>query len=741
MSKPLSIEDRISILLTMIFDEGVDEYNQNFTKLLQRLNEFYDTNKVDIINYFTKVIMFIPTKGTIYANALHNFSKGDIINNIFKKLVEELNKNKNSFIFIRSFIFIFGLIHFDILKNEQLINFISENIAKKNRNLIQIIIRSIFLLFRKNNEYQFLIQSINIIYESGIIDKSDIILNLLHTYANSDESYEINNTKSKFDGFFIKDIPLNNNEKNNEDNNDIKMSESNEIKISDVDNIFNELNNINYENIICPELITRKYLSKNNITFLDIYYELFLMNNIEAFKDEPNEGSKIYLFSLPNIYYNINTKEENNGINPYQFITDNFPFVSMDLILYPLWNKSDLCYIVNYIINVLSQKNIFFKSINEENKEEENIYLKFVIELITNVNMIQNLSHFQLDHLIFFLYHIISNISDTKIEILSQIQKLKLNNSNDTLNNAITYFINSFYEKTSFIIKRDSLPSEIFFPEKDLTPIKNESLYNSSFYDEISTNVNKKENFNNFNKSLFEKDEQNEVLYTFIYCILNPNNISNNNALSKIYENIELYENAIRDIINNFEKKNDNSILENDKMKIILKVIFDLYGNIPLYYIYIIDLFAFKNLLSHITIINFIFTEKLFQKKENGLFYGFYELINNCVENCYNMLTKFDDDFQNLARSFSKVDETQRKEMQLKMEFYDNEVEKLKKQKEIICDKIMELFFKFYEISEKLGGKEYKFFIKNVIKDEFAMFHSRYKLNEDWNEKIKNLDN
>ena len=741
MSKSLSIEDRISILLTMIFDEGVDEYEQNFTKLLQRLNEFYDTNKVDIINYFTKVIMFIPTKGTIYANALHNFAKGDIINNIFKKLVEELNKNKNSFIFIRSFIFIFGLIHFDILKNEQLINFISENIAKKNRNLLQIIIRSIFLLFRKNNEYQFLIQSINVIYESGIIDKSDIILNLLHTYANSDESYEINNTKSKFDGFFIKDIPVNNNEKNNEDNNDIKMSESKEIKISDVDNIFNELNNINYENIICPELITRKYLSKNNITFLDIYYELFLMNNIEAFKDEPNEGSKIYLFSLPNIYYNINTKEENNGINPDQFITDNFPFASIDLILYPLWNKGDLCYIVNFIVNVLSQKNIFFKSINEENKEEENIYLKFVIELISNVNMIQNLSHFQLDHLIFFLYHIISNISDTKIEILSQIQKLKLNNSNDTLNNAITYFINSFYEKTSFIIKRDSLPSEIFFPEKDLTPIKNESLYNSSFYDEISTNVNKKENFNNFNKSLFEKDEQNEVLYTFIYCILNPNNISNNNALSKIYENIELYENAIRDIINNFEKKNDNTLLENDKMKIILKVIFDLYGNIPLYYIYIIDLFAFKNLLSHITIINFIFTEKLFQKKENGLFYGFYELINNCVENCYNMLTKFDEDFQNLARSFSKVDETQRKEMQLKMEFYDNEVEKLKKQKDIICDKIMELFFKFYEISEKLGGKEYKIFIKNVIKDEFAMFQSRYKLNEDWKEKIKNLDN
>ena len=733
MSKSLSIEDRISIRLTMIFDEGVDEYEQNFTKLLQRLNEFYDTNKVDIINYFTKVIMFIPTKGTIYANALHSFAKGDIINNIFKKLVEELNKNKNSFIFIRSFIFIFGLIHFGILQNDQLINFIKENIAKKNKNLLQILVRSIFLLFRKNNQYQFLLQSINVIYESNVIDKTDIILNLLHTYANSDESYIIN-TKSKFDGFFIKDIPVNNTEKNNEDNNDINMKEN-------IDNIFNELNSINYENIICPELITRKYLSKNNVTFLDIYYQLFLMNNIEAFKDEPNEGSKIYLFSLPNIYYNINTKEENNGINPYQFISDNFPFASMDLILYSLWNKSDLCYIVNFIVNVLSQKNIFFKSVNEENKEE-NIYTKFIIELISNVTMIQNLSHFQLDHLIFFLYHIISNISDTKIEILSQIQKLNLNlnNSNDTTNNAITYFINSFYEKISFIIKKESLPSEIYFPEKKLTPNENESLYNSSFYNEISTNVKEKKHFNNFNKSLFEKDEQNEALYTFIYCILNPNNVNNNDALSKIYENIELYGDGIRDIINNFEKK-DNALLENDKMKIILKVIFDLYGNIPLYYIYIIDLFAFKNLLSHITIINFIFTEKLFQKKENGLFYGFYDLINNCVENCYNMLTKFDDDFQNLARSFSKVDENQRKEMQLKMEFYDNEVEKLKKQKDIICDKIMESFFKLYEISEKLGGKEYKSFIKNVIKDEFVLFQSRFKLNENWNEKIKNLDN
>ena len=723
MSKELSIEDRISILLTTILDEGVDKYPQNFSKLIQRLNEFYDTNKVDIINYFTKVIMYIPTKGTIYSNALYNFGKVDIINNIFKKLVEELNNNKNSFIFIRSFIFIFGLIHFGVLQNDQLINFIMENVGKKNENLLKILINSIFLIYRKNNEYQFLIQSINVIYESNIIDKNDEILKILHTYANSEEISE--NNLNKFDGFFIKEILEN---ENNNNTNDINMVDANENKFNEVDNIFNELNNINYENIFCPNLITRKY-SEKKASFFDIYYELFLMNNIDAFKDEPNEGCKYYFFSLPDIYYNIKDKEQNNNILPYQFIIDNITYASFDLIFFPLWTKGDLCYITNFVLFILSQNKQFFKVLNTDNKEE-NIFTKFIINVISNLNLLQGLSPFQIDNLIFFLSQIISNVADAKEEILIQMQKL-LNNTNNTLQ----YFTNSFYEKISNIIKKDSLSSDIYFPNKEITPIKNESISNSSYFNEISSNVNRKVPFNSFtNKSLFDNDEQNEVLYTFIYCILS----NKTNSLSKIYDSIELYKDALREIIN---KNNNNQEQENDKMKTVLKVIFDLYGNMPLYFSYIIDLFAFNNLLNHITIINFIFTEKLFQKKENGLIYNYYFLINNCVENCYTMLKKFDDDFQNLARSFSKVDETQRKEMQIKMEFYDNEVEKLKKQKDVICDKILEKFFKMVEISEGLGGSEYKEFIVKVIKDEFILFQTRYKVSEEWNEKIRNLMN
>ena len=81
--------------------------------------------------------------------------------------------------------------------------------------------------------------------------------------------------------------------------------------------------------------------------------------------------------------------------------------------------------------------------------------------MISNLNLLQGLSPFQIDNLIFFLSQIISNVADAKEEILIQMQKL-LNNTNNTLQ----YFTNSFYEKISNIIKKDSLSSDIYFPNK-----------------------------------------------------------------------------------------------------------------------------------------------------------------------------------------------------------------------------------------------------------------------------------
>ena len=53
MPRKMTPEENICILLTIIFDEGINKYEENFKKLILRLNEYYDTNKVDIINYFT----------------------------------------------------------------------------------------------------------------------------------------------------------------------------------------------------------------------------------------------------------------------------------------------------------------------------------------------------------------------------------------------------------------------------------------------------------------------------------------------------------------------------------------------------------------------------------------------------------------------------------------------------------------------------------------------------------------
>ena len=103
------------------------------------------------------------------------------------------------------------------------------------------------------------------------------------------------------------------------------------------------------------------------------------------------------------------------------------------------------------------------------------------------------------------------------------------------------------------------------------------------------------------------------------------------------------------------------------------------------------------------------------------------------------MLNKFDNDFLNLSKGFQKVEESKRKEIQLKMDFLSNEVAMLNKQKDVICDNVLEQFIKLYEISEGLGGVEYKGFIQKVIQDEIMLFQNKYKVSEEMVDKAKKL--
>ena len=694
----MSTEDTICTLITIIFDEGVNKYQQNFEKLITRLNEYYDTNKVDIINYLTKAILYLPNKSTIYSNAIYVYNKPDITNEIFKKIILELKKTKNSFVYIRIFIFLFGLIHFNVIPHDNLLNFIQESIKQNNKTVLEILLYSIHLIYRKDNNYNFLEQSINLIYNSNIISYDNIILKSLH-------DYNFINDGSNFNGFFIADSTMS------------KNADTNTNTI--LENIFFELTKINYNNIIVPELVTRKY--NNMASFNDIYYQLLLMNNIEAFKDEADMGMNIYMFRLPELFHDIDTKEKNNNINPFKFIVDNFTYASLDLILSKNLTKGDLSYIIHFILCVLKEKKSHFKIISNDDKES-NLYTSFITSTLSNVNFIMDLSPIQINNLISFLIKFVSNIPHAKEEIFSIVEKII------STNNSVLYFKNSFFEKmTSYFQKQNIEGGEN--SEKNFGPNKIDQIINLPYYKGFCHDINKKKPFKDFDKSMFENDKQNEVLYTFIYCIINSRDYS----FKCINSLIEFYGESIREIIKN---NNDN----NDKEKIILKVIFDVYGHLPLYFIYIIDILAYKNILNHLTVVNFIFTEKLFQKKEYGLIYYFYELINNSVENCYYMLNKYDNDFQNLvAKGVKNVDENKRKEVQNEMEFYQNEVEMLKKQKDVICDEALGQFMKLYEMAESLGGVEYKFFVKKIILDELLFFENNFTVNEEISINIKNL--
>ena len=158
-----------------------------------------------------------------------------------------------------------------------------------------------------------------------------------------------------------------------------------------------------------------------------------------------------------------------------------------------------------------------------------------------------------------------ANIHYDKKDILSCVQKLHPNNNSNNndinmeSNDTINYFTNSFYEKISNLIHKDSVPEDVFFPEKNQKPNKIESITHLSYYKELYNDINIKKEFKDFNKSIFENDKQNEVLYTFIYCLLN----SRNSSLKTIHDLIDIYSSAIKEIIggmNNNSGENNSDI-------------------------------------------------------------------------------------------------------------------------------------------------------------------------------------
>ena len=694
MSKKYETKQKIQLLLVFILDDGLNGYENEYKKCLLRFNEFYDTNKVDIINSFSKVILNLPVKTRVYSNLIFSYKKADITVEIFKKLIDELQKIKNPFIYQRVITFCLELVKFNVIPEINLTNFVTELINKKNTTLISILIRSIYSVYNKKslknkNFNDILIKIIDIIYKANLLSKNDIVLNSLYNYSTITNSEEDTNTYNLIPDM---DIPDENNENNiNGSNADF----SNNINYD----IFTELTKINYNTIFLPDLVIQSLVNDSDIikNYSNIYCQLEIMDIMDAFKDGPYKGIDTYLF-------NKNIEEYNK-----EKIIENFNISSIDMILNRNLSDNDICYLINFILCVLKHKKSYFLKILED-KSTENTYVTFIKNLLLNDEFMNNLTIIQINNLIQFLCKIISDIFNVKMELLNLINDL----NNDTNKNSkmnMQYFLKSFYEQISNLISQDNVEKNIYFPEKKIDPIKPDSLLNCNYYKELYSTIGDKTPLPNDYKEYFKISDENEFLYNFISCLL----FSRNNSLIFVSNLIDFYSDTLKQLIN------DNS----NKEKIVLKAIFDVYGNSIIHFLYIIDLFGYKNLLSHITVINYIFTEKLFQNKENGLIYCYYTVINNSIENCYYMLEKLDDEFQNLAKNYSKEDDDKRKETQAKMDLYGNEVSLLKKQKDVICDEVLGSFYKLYEMSEKLGGNDYKEFIKKCILDEIALFQKR----------------
>ena len=691
MSKKYETKQKIQLLLVFILDDGLNGYENEYKKCLLRFNEFYDTNKVDIVNSFTKVILNLPIKTKAYSNLIFSYKKADITTEIFEKLIEELQKTKNPFLYQRVLTFCLELVKFNVIPEINLTNFVTELINKKNVTLLSILIRCIYSVYDKKSEKnknfnETLSKIIDIIFKTNLLSKNDIVLNSLYNYSTMSNNEEDTNTYILIPDMDIAD------ENNINDNNF-----SNNINYD----IFTELTKINYKTIFLPELILQNLMKDSDIikSYSNIYYELEIMDIMDAFKDGPYKGIDTYLF-------NKNIEEYNK-----EKIIENFNQSSLDMLLNKNLSDKDICYLINFILCVLKHKKSYFLKMLED-KSTQHTYITFIKDLLSNNNFMNNLTPIQINNFIQFLCKIISDIFNVKNELLNLINDLNndLNNNNNS-NMNMEYFLKSFYEQITNLISQDTVEKNIYFPEKKIDPIKPDSLLNCNYYKELYSTIGDKASLPDDYKEYFKISDENEFLYNFISCLL----ISRNNSLLFVSNLIDFYAETIKQLIN------DN----NDKEKIVLKAIFDVYGHSIVHFLYIIDLFGYKNLLNHITVINYIFTEKLFQNKENGLIYCYYKLINNCVENCYYMLEKYDDEFQTLAKNYSKEDDSQRKETQAKMDFYDNEVSMLKKQKDVICDEVLGLFYKLYEMSEKLGGNDYKEFIRKVILDEIVLFQNR----------------
>ena len=676
-AKELTPDTKIRLLLALINDDGFDKFDKAFNKLITRFNEFYDLYSNDIIHYLTQAILYIPLKTKIYAFAIYKFNKNDITKKVFEQINNYLLKNNDCFCLLRIFIFYIQCTILKIIPEKDFLNFIEKCINNKNNSSLWYIIKSIVMLYNKNENCEIIEKTLKLINDSYLL-KDSLLWKIIYDY--------FNDTNKSIKGCFL----------------DIKEEENIEFDSSNLINPFENLEDIKYENLDFPKDIDYEIIYNKDITYENYHYKLILSDIVNGLKDNFLICEK-YLFNL-NQFYNLESNEENNiQIN----ILDNLPSVILSLILYSLISQSDLILYSSLTVDILKNKSTIFIE-NEDKEKEINIFTKYISEILQNENFLKSLSSIQIKNLVEFISFYLPNITNSRNDILN----LRLVNQSSIYNN---YYGKCLCNKIcTLITKEQFVKSTLIYNETFLQIISEEpkiddSLKKNEDFIIMSDNIKNKNHFSDFESNLINKSNENELLYNFISAII----YNRSKTFSHLNKSIILYSEAIKEMCKNNK---------DEKEKIIIKSIFDSYEHSTTHLLFLIGQFLDNFLISHSNVIKFIFTEKLLQSKEHIINWIYYELIEFTLKNSNYLNDKTNKLLKDEQTNLAESNEDARKDIIQKIENLENLINDLDKEKESLPEKICQNFIALYDTSEKLGGEELKFFVKKTIENEIKKF-------------------
>ena len=699
MTSTLSNEDKIRLLLTTINDitPNKKEYEASFMKLLTRLNEFYDTNKVDIVMYFTKVITLIPLKSKVYANALYEYNKTEIINEILTKLTSEIKSTNNKFIILRTLRFFMECVNFGVINPEFYYEFLGEGIKGGNYKLLNLIIGCVISMYNPKEENNSLNKTVAMIYDSNLFKENKL--------WNSIYKFIALNSEKKSSVFF--NLPTISPSKNEE-----KAENFGAKEFSGVLSPFKSFAAVDF--FKASEGGKSKRTQKmglemnliwdSEVKFEDLQTQVIFMDVLEAFKD--NCGlMENYLFNLDKFY---NISNENNEIN--RTIQKNLP-ISIFILLLDISNsKENFSVLLLNICKLLKQNSCCDILQYTTSDKKENYFIDFVEKNICDVNFISSLSPFQLLNLSKILITVAINFPKEKSKILS----VNLSQSKALKS---SFFIKSLKDKIFEFENKSSSKYSVDDSEKNdfysVDPIVPTGLKMCEDYTLFTSSVDAKVPLSDFVKDLLNKEPK-DLLYNLICSIL----CARNHSLFSI------------DYLLNFYQKDIKAIIIDDvkyqKDQIIIQTIFDMYKNCPVYYKYILDKLLDLEIVNHLNVIQYIMKHFLNEeKKENIGNYSFYEILVNTVENSEHLFIKLKSELSSyLSLMSSSEEEEKTKEIRGKIDQISAKIkdfEEIKvKLKEITVNLIRNLCEK---LSKNKENEEYMLFVDGMLNDLEVIFN------------------